>query len=358
MRILTRYLLWQWIRIFLLAAVGLPVVSVLIYITDRLNRLLDRGLAPGTIALSGIYGLPGNMAIMIPAAVLFATVFTIGPLARNSEITAAKATGVSFRRLVFPLLVASVFAAVACYYVGELATETTARQLELEKERVARNQTSRYSFVYSADAGWTYAIRYLDTQSKTMQWLTLEHAGRRRDYPNLAISADSAKWNDTTQRWRLINGSSHVLRDTANPMTVRFRTLELRTMDEGPRSLLIEPKRPEEMSYGELGEYIRTLARSGNDTKKLQVDRAIKLALPAACLVVALFGAPLAMSNPRAGTAWGIAISMGTTVLYLLLINLSKAVGATGVINPSLSAWMPNMLFLVMGLWLMAKVRT
>jgi len=357
-RILTRYLMWQWIRIFLLAAVGLPVVSVLIYITERLNRLLDRGLAPGTIALSGIYGLPGNMANMIPAAALFATVFTVGPLARNSEITAAKASGVSFRRLVLPLLVASAVAAVLCYFVSELATETTGRQLELEKERIARNQTSRYSFVYSADAGWTYAIRYLDTQNKTMQWLTLEHAGRRQGYANVAISADSAKWDDATGRWRLMNGSSHLLRDTANPMTVRFRSLELKSMDEAPRSLLIEPKRPEEMAYRELGDYIRTMTRSGNDTKKLEVDRAIKLALPAACLVVALFGAPLAMSNPRAGTAWGIAISLGTTVFYLLLINLSRAVGSTGVLDPTLAAWMPNMLFLVVGAWLMARVRT
>src|SRR5262245_579553 len=117
--------MWQWIRIFLLAAVGLPVVSVLVYITDKLNSLLGRGLGPATIALSGLYGLPGNMANMIPAAALFATVFTVGPLARNSEITAAKASGVSFRRLVRPLLFASVGAAILCFFVSELATETT-----------------------------------------------------------------------------------------------------------------------------------------------------------------------------------------------------------------------------------------
>jgi lipopolysaccharide export system permease protein len=290
------------------------------------------------------------MAQMIPAAALFATVFTIGPLARNSEITAAKAGGVSFHRLSLPLLVAAVFAAGLCFVVGEVATETTARQLELEKERIARNQTTRYEFVYLADNGWTYSVRSLNTESQTMQGIVLEHAGRREGYQNVAISADSARWNDSTARWRLMGGSSHLITDTAGPMTLRFRALELPSFDEPPRSLLIEPKRPEEMAYAELGEYIKTLDRSGNDTKKL--------ALPAACIVIALFGAPLAMTNPRAGAAWGIAISLGTTVLYLLLINLSKAVGATGVIDPTLSAWVPNAIFLALGGWLMVRVRT
>ena len=357
MRLLSRYLIWQWVRIFLLAAVGLPVVSVLMYLTDKLNRLLDRGLTSGTIVLSGIYGLPQNMATMIPAAALFATVFTISPLSRNSELTAAKAGGVSFHRLMMPLFFAAVMAAVATFFVSEFATETTARQLELEKERIARNQTTRYHFVFRADDGWVYSIANLDTQAKVMRGLVFERQGATAEYSNLAIAADSASWSEKTQRWTLLNGSSHFLGEK-NPVTIRFATLELRSFDEKPRELLIEPKKPEEMRYAELGRYIGMLKRSGNDTKKLMVEQAIKLALPAACLVIALFGAPLAVSNPRAGAAMGIAISLGTTVTYLLMINLSKAVGASGVMNPVLAAWVPNLFFLVIAMWLLWRVRT
>jgi lipopolysaccharide export system permease protein len=350
--------LGQWLRIFLLAGIGLPVVSVMIYIVDRLSRLLDRDLSAATIIQVGLFAIPGNTANMIPAAALFATVFTVGPLARNSEITAAKAGGISFYRLVLPILVASALAAGLCFWVSEIAPQTTARQLELEKERFNRNQTNRYDFTYLADAGWTYSIRYLDTQAQAMRTVLLEHAGRRPGYPNLAITADSAKWNDSTSRWRLENGVSHLLADSTALMTIRFASLELASFNEEPISLLTEPKRPDEMTYGELKNFIATLTRSGNDTKKLEVDLAVKLALPAACLVIALFGAPLAMSNPRAGAAWGIAISLGTTVLYLLLINLSKAVGSTGLIQPALAAWIPNALFLALAGWLMVRVRT
>jgi lipopolysaccharide export system permease protein len=358
MRLLGRYLLWQWLRIFILAGVGLPVVSVLVYLTDKLNRLLDRGLTPAAIALSGLYGLPFNISIMIPAAALFATVFTVGPLSRNSELTAAKAGGVSFHRLLLPIFVSAALAAVLCFYVGEVATEATARQLELEKERIARNQTTRYSFVYRADDGWAYSIQTLDTEAKRMQQIVIERPGRGSEYPTLAITADSARWSDTTKHWTLFNGATHFLTDSAHPMTAQFSQLKLKSFDEPPRMLLIEPKRPEEMAYAELGQYITSLRRSGNDIKKLQVEQAIKLALPVACLVITLFGAPLAVSNPRAGAAMGIAISLGTTLAYLLLINLSKAVGASGVIHPVLAAWLPNAFFLLMAMWLLARVRT
>ncbi|MBX3147839.1 MAG: LptF/LptG family permease [Gemmatimonadales bacterium] len=357
-RRLSRYVLGQWLKIFFLAGLGLPVVSVLVYLTERLNRLLDRDLSAAVIAQIGLFAIPGNTANMIPAATLFATVFTVGPLARNSEITAAKAGGVSFYRLVFPILVAAALAGLFCFWVTEIAPQTTARQLELERERTNRNQTTRYDFVYLADNGWTYSIRYLDTQNNGMQTLLLEHAGRAENYPNIAITADSAKWVDSTGRWRLESGMLHILGDSSARMTAQFATLEMATLNEQPTSLLSEPKRPEEMTYQELASFITTLSRSGNDTKKLEVDLAVKLALPAACLVIALFGAPLAMSNPRAGAAWGIAASLGTTVVYLLLINLAKAVGATGVISPTLSAWLPNAFFLTLGLWLFARVRT
>jgi lipopolysaccharide export system permease protein len=88
------------------------------------------------------------------------------------------------------------------------------------------------------------------------------------------------------------------------------------------------------------------------------VDQALKLALPATCLIIALFGAPLAVTSPRAGAAVGIAISLGTTVIFLLFVQITKAIGAGGVINPIVAAWFPNVVFLFGGLVLLAKVRT
>lgn len=358
MRTLSRYVLWQWLRVFLLTAVGMPFVSLLVQLTDNLRKLLERNLSASTIALSYVYSLPQNIAQMMPAAALFAAVFTVGPLARNSELTAAKAGGISFHRLVLPLFLASALAAVACFYIGEWATEATTRQLELQKERLARNVTSRFNFVYRAPSGWAYTIRQLNTSDNLLQQVVLEHAVRDTSAPLLAITADSARWDTAGRRWAFKNGASHVLLSDGDALTLSFAELYLPSFRESPRDLLIEQKNHSEMTYAELGRYIASLQASGNDTKKLQVEQAVKLALPAACLIIALFGAPLAVSAPRAGAAVGIAISLGTTLAYLLMINFSQAVGASGVMNPVAAAWLPNAVFLALGLWLLVRVRT
>jgi lipopolysaccharide export system permease protein len=64
------------------------------------------------------------------------------------------------------------------------------------------------------------------------------------------------------------------------------------------------------------------------------------------------------MTAPRAGAAVGVAISLGTTVSYLLLINLTRAIGISGLIDPQVAAWAPNFLFLLVALVLLWKVRT
>jgi lipopolysaccharide export system permease protein len=357
-RTLSRYVLWQWVRVFLLTAVGMPFVSVLTQLTDNLRKLLDRDLSAGTIALSYVFALPQNIAQMMPAAALFAAVFTVGPLARNSELTAAKAGGISFHRIVRPLFLASAFAAVVCFLVGEWATEATTRQLELQKERQARNVTSRYNFVYRAPTGWAYTVRQLNTADNQMQQVVLEHAVRDPAAPLFSITADSAQWDPARKRWRFKAGASHIMLNGNETQTLSFGELFLPAFREAPRDLLIEPKNHSEMTYAELGRYIASLKASGNDTKKLRVEQAVKLALPAACLIIALFGAPLAVSAPRAGAAVGIAISLGTTLAYLLMINFSQAVGASGVMHPVVAAWLPNGVFLALGLWLLIKVRT
>jgi len=358
MRLLDRYLLRQWIRIFLLTAVGFPLVQVLIQATDKVGKLLERNLTAGAIALSYVYVIPESMSQMIPAACLFATVFTLGPLARNSELTAAKASGQSFHRLILPLVLAALFASGLSFLVGEISTRASARALEIQKEKRASGITTRYNFVYRGDGNWVYAIRMLETEQKRMQNVVFEREGKGA-FPTLSIVADSVVYIDTLAgRWRLFSGSSHILGDSTALATFEFRRMRLKALTQRPRELLVEAKNPSEMDYRELRSYIGVMRRSGNDVRKLSVDLALKIAVPATCFVIALFGAPLAMTAPRAGAAVGVAISLGTTIAYLLLINLTRAIGASGLMDPAAAAWAPNGFFLLVGLVLLWKVRT
>ncbi|HSR15367.1 MAG TPA: LptF/LptG family permease, partial [Gemmatimonadales bacterium] len=291
MRLLDRYVLTQWIRIFLLTAVGFPLISVLIEATDRVGRLIERNLSPADIAISYVFKLPESMAQMIPAACLFATVFTLGPLARNSELTAAKASGQSFHRLIVPLVLAAIFASGLSFAVSEISTRASARALEIQKEQRVRGLSTKYDFVYRGDGDWIYAIRILDTEQQRMTNAVFERAGRGPDYPTLSITADTVQWSDTLAgRWRLLHGSSHFMSDSGVIATFQFRRMRLAALTQRPRELLLEAKDPSEMAYRELGRYVDDMRRSGNDVRKLQVEQALKIAVPATCFVIALFG--------------------------------------------------------------------
>jgi lipopolysaccharide export system permease protein len=185
----------------------------------------------------------------------------------------------------------------------------------------------------------------------------LEREGSDSTYPTIAVQAYWGRYNDTTAQWTLGDGRVRII-DPERQVTLAFDSLVHRTLVETPADLLAEPKAPEEMRYAELGQYIDAVERSGGDVRKLKVDQALKIAVPMTCLIIAVFAAPLAITGPRTGAAWGIAVSLGTTILFLTLIQLFRAVGSGGVLPPRLAAWVPNALFGIVGLWLMKRAPT
>jgi lipopolysaccharide export system permease protein len=355
---LDRYVLREWLRVFAITGLGFPVVVVIIDLTDRLDTYLARGLSQGQVALAYVFYLPETVFLVLPAAVLFATVFTVGGLGRHSELVAAKASGISFHRLCRPIFLAAAAVVLLGVALAELAPVATTKRLEVLGEKAIRSRSSRPSFVFRAEQGWVYAIRSLDIGSRTMRDLILTRAGTGLDYPTLVIAAPRAIYSDSAARWTIFGGAQRALGQGEEEFAVTFDSLRLRVLRETPADLLAEPKTPEEMRYAELGRYIDALARSGTDHKKLRVKQALKLSVPFTCIIIAFFGAPLAITTPRQGTAFGVALALGTTVVFLIGIQLSQAVGTGGVIPPTLAAWVPNVLFGGAALVLLRRART
>ena len=367
LRTLDRYVLGEWLRVFLVTLLGFPILVIVIDLTDRLDTYMGRGIKMSTVAFSYVFDLPEKMFLVLPVAVLFATVFTVGALGRHSELTAAKASGISFHRLVRPLMAAGVAAFFAGLLLGEMAPVATARRLEMLGEKAIRSTSSRYNFVYRADRGWVYAIRALELRSREMTDLLLEREGTGLAYPTIVVAAQRAAYSDTGTAarkrgpfWTLYRGTVRLLvgNQPGGETSFEFDSLKTRTLTERPVDLLAEPKAPDEMRYGELRRYIDALIRSGSNAKKLQVELALKIAIPFICLLIGLFGAPLAITNPKSGAAWGVAASLATTFIVLLMFQLAKAVGAGGVLPPTLAAWTPNILIALASVYLLRKAPT
>src|SRR5258705_10658205 len=93
LRTLDRYLLREWLRVLLITLLGFPILVIVIDLTDKLDQYMARGIKPGTVAFSYVFDLPEKMFLVLPVAVLFATVFTLCALGRPPDHTTEQAAG-------------------------------------------------------------------------------------------------------------------------------------------------------------------------------------------------------------------------------------------------------------------------
>lgn len=355
---LDRYVFGEFWKIFTATALGFPILVIVIDLADNLDKYLNRNLTGEAIAMSYVYWIPDSMFLALPAAVLFATVFTIGAFTRHSEITAAKASGISFHRLIAPIFAAAVVVTMMAGVLSELVPVTNRRRAELLEERRFQAADARYNFPYSAENGRVYKIAALNVERGALDAIEIERKGMGPDYPTYILTARTANWIPLEDRWTLLDGEMHILPDSTTDLVFEFDSLRDNTLREEPEQLVAKSREPQEMRYEELGYYIRALERSGADVNELKVEQALKIAIPVTCFIIAIFGAPLATSTQRGGAAYGIGLSLATTILFLTLIQITKAVGGGGLLPPVLAAWTPNMLFAAAGLYLLARSRT
>ena len=352
MRLLDRLVLWTFLRLFLVALLATPPLFVLADITENLDRYLDRGLTSAQVALAYLWMMPLYVQWSFPIAALIAAVFTVHNMTMHREVVAAKAGGISFHRLTLPVLGGGAVLTLVALGLSEAAPRAWRRAndiLQNEPQRIWRTD-----FVYQTEDGLAISARRLTVDERRMQGIVLV----RRDQTGvLHVDAQDAGWREG-EGWTFYSGHVRMVEGPDTIRSYRFQRLRLAGLEESPDDLLEEPPEDEEMTYEEMNRLADIIQRSGGQPHKLLVKKEQKLAIPIATMIIILFGTPLATSSKRGGTAYGVGVSLGSTLLYLLLLKVSAGFGASGSIGPSWAAWLPNLLFLAVGLVLLARVRT
>jgi lipopolysaccharide export system permease protein len=343
------------LRIFLVFVLGAPLLFIVGDMTERLDRYLDRGLTMAEVVQGYLFQLPLYVLYSFPIAALIAAVFTVQGMTVHREIVAAKAGGISFHRLVLPLIVLGVALAGVDLYLAEMVPAANKRAGQIFRSEDPR-RAWRADFVYQADDGRTLSARRLTVDNGRLTGVVLETDGGM-DAPSRHLTAAEAVW-DSVSGWTLMNGYYRQFTRDGQEMAFQFDALRPRAFTERPDQLAETPPHEDEMTYAEMGRLITIVEGSGGNANKLRVLREQKLAIPVATLVIILFGAPLATSAKRGGAAYGIGIALGSVILYMSLFKVAVALGASGAVDPVLAAWTPNAAFLATGLFLLARVRT
>jgi lipopolysaccharide export system permease protein len=123
---------------------------------------------------------------------------------------------------------------------------------------------------------------------------------------------------------------------------------------ETPRDFLRTVKDAEEMPLDELREHVRRTRQSGGDATRLSVDTHMRWSFPFASFIVVLLGAPLTGAIRRGGHALGFGLALLVGFTYYVLLEIGKTFGYNATLPPLLAAWLPNLVFValgVFGLW-------
>lgn len=353
-RTLDRMVATTFVRIFSFFVLSVPIMFILADQSGKQGRYLDRGLTMPDIVLGYFFEYPKFVLFSFPVAALVGTVFTIHSMTVNREIQAAKAGGISFHRLIVPLWPLGAVLTVAAFVLGMVVTVTNRKAAEVFKEVDIRRDW-RNEFVYQTDNDETLGVQQLSVASARMDGVLLQSVDENGALRH--VWADDGVYTEE-EGWTLRQGHLRVVQPDGRETSFSFDRHRRPGLTPTPADLLQNPPDEEEMTYEELGRQAAAVYRSGGDPKKLLVEREQKLAIPAATLVIMLFGAPLATTVKKGGAAFGVGVSLGSTLVYILLLRLFGAIGIAGGLPPVWAAWTPNLIFLTVGVVLLARVRT
>lgn len=358
MNILDRYILRQFIYTLFFAIIALCLIFLVVNLMENLDDFIDKKVPNPIIVKYYLSFFPEILKILTPVSVLIATLFTIGRLSTNNEITAMKSGGLSLYRLMLPMVTFAIILSFAqLYFNGWIVP--IANQTKLEIERV-------YLKKAKAQGGTLFNLFFRDTPTKHVM-MQYYHATEQSGYqvaveeytdefsPRLRsrIEATRIVWNDGS--WQLQSGIIRTF--SQNSVFVKnFDTLNIKLNIKHEQLIKLQML-PDEMTFDEKRDYINVLKMGGKDIRKNLIDYYGGYAFPFANLIVMLFGVPFASVKKRGGLAIQITAAMVVAFTYLVFTEISKTVGYSLDLNPMFVGWSANIIFFLASIVVIIKTQ-
>lgn len=356
MKILDLYILFSYLKKLTWAIIAATLVFIVVDLVDHFDRFIDADVTLPVIFRYYYLFIPYVIYLIMPAATLLATLFTIGGMTMSNELTAIKVSGISFYRPLMILILTSSLCAYGIYVLGEtVIPHTNQERMDIYRYEVKKlpreNRALRGRiYVQIGKNSQLYIDNYHATTREAVGIKILDiEVGRvtRR------VDADKMIWRDNL--W-FVQGA--IERHFNDDGSVRWqRRSDITVSGSGLRPDEFEKvlTKPEEMNAKELKEFIDRLKYSGGTTLRWEVELLSKAAMPTAAVIIVLFGAPIAAVRRRGGTAFGFGISLFICFIYFGFIQVGKVLGYNGTLNPWISAWIGNIVFGILGLFVLAK---
>jgi LPS export ABC transporter permease LptF/LPS export ABC transporter permease LptG len=339
------------------------LVLLLVFTLFELLGDILRNQTPAIVVAEYLLNVsPYLLYSVAPLIMLLAVLITFGLMNRSNEITAIKATGTSVYRIVTPVMVAAAVLAAGLFFADQFYLPHTNKRQEALHNQIKGKPPQTY---LRPDRRWIfgqhhdiYYYQFFDADRDQFANLTVFQLDPASFAITERIHAERAHWAENMGRWIYEQGWERSLRSAA---IAGYRTFDVSTfpqLSEAPSYFKKEVKQYSEMNYEELRRYIRDLQQSGFDVVRLRVQLNKKLSYPLITLIMAALAVPFSLSAAKKGAITGVAVAVGIAVVYTVVSRLFEAMGDISQLPPALAAWSPDLIFALVGAYLILKIPT
>jgi len=359
MRILTRYILSEFLKPFLLGVVAFASLLIISELFVQLDKWIDLKTPFLVCAEYLFWRTPEWLVQIFPVAALLATLFSLGGLARHNELTAMNASGISSYRIVFPLLLLCLVFVLGSLVFSEVVVPYANQRVDYiynvkVKHREIRDYQQQDNLVIAGEKGRMYSIKHLDGKKKLMEEVSVDQFNKDFAMVN-QIYAKKALWKGAY--WIFYDGVFRQFsREGTTPIKEERFKERIFYLPERLDHFCRRQKRPNEMNYFELNNYIAKLTKNGIPAIREKVALYSKVSFPFSYFIIMLIGIPFALHTSKSGKVMGFALSIFICFFYWGMFSVGKAIGENRVLPPALAAWFANIIFGFLGLVLISKI--
>jgi LPS export ABC transporter permease LptG len=380
--LLDRYIARAWVGNVALVMLAFAAVYFLADFMDLIDDF-QQNRVPGRVVVHYYaFHVFQILFTVAPIAVLVAVLITLGVLARNNEITAMKAGGISVYRAAMPVMGMGLVSSLLLYGLQEWVLPQTNKAAATERNVIkgrpaqSSDQFDRHWMLASDDR--FYNFDYILERDRAPRRGVAEGGtgGEFSVYGFSIYDVNPGRWEleervfTSRASWNASEGAYELDRGWrrttgARPTFQRFVSQRVRAIGRDPGGEIEPPnyfKRDEKpsdtMGFAELGLYIRSLEAHGFDVAKLRVQLYRKLAFPMVGLVMTLLAVPFSFVVARRGALYGIGIAIVIAIVYWAVLGIFEALGNNALLHPALAAWAPNLIFGAVGLYLILTLET
>lgn len=335
---------------------GLMAFTIIMVAGGLLFRIADliikNGVSLGIVVRLFLYYLPKMAATAIPMSCLLAALLGFNKLSTNSELVALKSSGISFTRIIKPVIIMAFFVSMGAFFINETlvpiseraAANVMAYEVFKQSPPVFRDKV----FLKEESGGELKRVIYvnrIDVKDGKMSDVVVQEF--EKGLLSRLVSAKKGEWIDGS--WWLEEGKVfEITKDSDVSLLFTFDKQALQ-LNLNPEEAARTARTPDEMTLNELFREIKMMKQKGMDVSKILMILNLRFSVPWACLVLAIVGAAVGSRPQRSSSGMGLGLSVIIVFVYYVILSFTQSLGDAGYLHPVFAAWIANIVFLIIG---------